>query len=97
VGKFMTAAAALSRLVEDEKALLADRIRALKLIEHPSLCMLRRLLHRPNRTDPPAAPPRLLAVAALKYAKEVAYRKAKAKLPKYARKPDGNLPNALGI
>ena len=95
--KYMSVSTALSRLVEDDQALLADRIRALKQLEHPRLVMLRRLLHRPNRTSPPLAPPRLVAVAALAYAREVGYRKAKAKI-KPARKPDGQKQsNALGI
>jgi len=85
---------ALSRLVEDDGALLADRVRALKMLAHPPLCMLRRLLHR-SRTEPSSVPARLLAVAALKYAKEVAYRKEK---PKTARKADGRpASNALGV
>jgi hypothetical protein len=94
MAKFMDPATALSRLVEDDGALLADRVRALKLILHPRLCMLRRLLRR-SRTEPSRVPSRLLAVAALAYAKERGYRKAKVKQP---RKPNGQKqPNALGL
>jgi hypothetical protein len=79
---------ALARLVEDEGASVSDRVRALKLLPHPALCMLRRLLHR-SRTEPTRIPSRLLAAAALAYAKEVQVRKARLPRPTYkqARRP----------
>jgi len=67
---------ALARLVEDEGASIADRVSALRLIPHPALCMLRRLLHR-SRTDLTRVPSKLLAAAALAYAREVQARKIK--------------------
>ena len=48
--KFMQPETALARLVEDEGAPVADRVRALRMLAHPPLCMLRRLLHR-SRND----------------------------------------------
>jgi hypothetical protein len=44
MSKFMSVAAELKRLVEDENAPCAARVLALKQIEHPPLCLLRRLL-----------------------------------------------------
>ena len=75
---------ALARLVEDEGASVADRVRALKMLPHPALCMLRRLLHR-SRTEPTRVPSRLLAAAALAYAKEVQVRKMRPVRPTYRR------------
>ena len=83
---------ALARLVEDEGASIADRVRALKMLPHPALCMLRRILHR-SRTEPARVPPRLLAAAALAYAKEVQVRKTRPARPK----KEGDQSNALGI
>jgi hypothetical protein len=92
--KFMQPETALARLVEDEGASVADRVRALRMLAHPSLCMLRRILHR-SRHDPARMPSRLLAAAALAYAKEVAWRKIRpARLPK---RENDNQTNALGI
>lgn len=94
MSKFMSVTAALSRLAEDEGAATSDRVRALRMIEHPSLCLLRRLLHR-SRKEPGRVPAKLLAVAALKYAREVAFRKGRPKRDK--KKPDGEHANLLGI
>jgi len=79
---------ALARLVEDEGASIADRVSALRLIPHPALCMLRRLLHR-SRTDLTRVPSKLLAAAALAYAREVQARKIKLPRPTYkqSRRP----------
>jgi len=86
--KFMLPETALARLVEDESASIADRVSALRLIPHPALCMLRRLLHR-SRTDPSPVPSKLLAVATLAYAKEIQVRKNPPPRPTYkqARRP----------
>jgi len=90
--KFMLPETALARLVEDESASVTDRVRALKMIDHPALCLLRRLLHR-SRTNPERVPSRLLAAAALAFAKEVAFRKVRpARVPKKSQAD-----NALGI
>jgi hypothetical protein len=83
---------ALAKLVEDSGATIADRVHALRLIPHPALCLLRRLLHR-SRTEPGRVPPRLLAQAALSYAKEIAFRKGKPAQP--SKKSQTG--NALGI
>ena len=95
---------ALARLVEDEGASIADRVRALKMLPRPALCMLRRILHR-SRTDPSQVPSRLLAAAALAYAKEVQVRKMRPPRPTYRREqkrqdndePIDTTDNPLGI
>jgi hypothetical protein len=92
MAKFMHPNVALSRLVEDEGATIADRVRALRMIPHPALCLLRRLLHR-SRTEPGRVPARVLAAAALAYAKEISYRKSKPARPSKKHQA-GNL---LGI
>jgi hypothetical protein len=61
------------------------------LLEHPPLVMLRRLLHR-SHSNPARVPSRLLAAAALAFAKEVAFRKVRpARLSKKSEAA-----NALG-
>lgn len=92
MAKFLDPNTALSRLVEDPGATIADRIRALRMIPHPALCMLRRLLFR-SRTTPGLVPSRLVAAAALAFAKEVAWRKVKPARP--SKHETGN--NSLGI
>jgi hypothetical protein len=92
MAKFMEPETALARLVEDEGATIADRVRALRMIPHPALCLLRRLLHR-SRTEPGRVPARVLAAAALAYAKETSYRQSKpARLSK-----KHTAENSLGI
>jgi hypothetical protein len=79
--------------VEDPGATIADRVRALRMIDHPGLCMLRRLLHR-SHSNPDRVPSRLVAAAALAFAREVAFRKNRpARVP---TKSETNN-NALGI
>jgi hypothetical protein len=90
--KFMLPETALARLVEDDSASVADRVRALRMIEHPALCLLRRLLHR-SHSNPERVPSRLLAAAALAFAKEVAWRKVRPARP--PKEPEAG--NALGI
>jgi hypothetical protein len=91
VAKFMLPETALSRLAEDDAAPIRARVQALQQLRHPSLCMLRRLLAQtPKRLNP--VPSKVRAVAALKYASEVAFRKIKAAKAK-AVVPG----NALGI
>ena len=97
---------ALARLVEDEGVSVADRVSALRLIPHPALCMLRRLLHR-SRTEPSPVPSKLLAAATLAYAKEVQVRKTRPPGPTYRRprrpqeqlndQPVNTKGNSLGI
>ena len=92
MSKFMNPSAALKRLVEDEDAPCAARVLALKQIAHPALCFLRRLPVKTSKRTKPV-PSRLLAVAALAYAREVQLRKTRpAPLPMQV---DGK--NALGI
>ena len=92
MAKFMHPNVALSRLVEDEGATIADRVRALRMIPHPALCMLRRLLFR-SRTTPGLVPSRLVAAAALAFAREVAFRKERP--ARISKKQQAT--NALGI
>jgi hypothetical protein len=87
------AIAALKRLVEDEGAPCAAQVLALKQITHPPLCSMWRLLVKTSKGTKPV-PSRLLAVAALAYAREVGIRKIKPVRPKVARNHQSN---ALGI
>jgi hypothetical protein len=92
MSKFILPETALSRVVEDEDAPVTDRVRALRMLSHPPLVMLRRLLHR-SRANPERVPSRLLAAASISYAKEVAFRKSRqAYAPKHT-----STGNALGI
>jgi len=86
----MSPTAALRRLVEDAGAPCAARVQALRLLPHPPLCLLRRLLVKTERNKP--VPSRLLAVATLAYAREVALRKIRP-----VRPPKPAAENALGI
>jgi hypothetical protein len=94
MSKFGSPVTFLKRLVEDDSAPCAARVLALKQIDHPPLCLLRRLLVKTARTKP--VPSRLLALAALKYAREVAFRKLRPvkKTAQADNRPGGN---ALGI
>jgi hypothetical protein len=99
--KFMLPEKALARLIEDEGASIADRVRALKMI---GLCMLRRILHR-SQIEPNRVPSRLLAAAALAYAREVQVRRMRPVRPTYRRgqkpqhddEPQDMSGNSLGI
>lgn len=68
--------AALKKLAENDEAPTMARVSALKQIPHPPLALLRRLLVRPV----PVAP-RLYAIAALAFAREMKLRKEKADMP----------------
>jgi hypothetical protein len=93
MSKFLKPETALARLVEEDGASVGDRVRALRMLEHPPLLMLRRLLHR-SRKEPGRIPPRLLAAASLAFVREVAFRKLKPpRVPKSQRPTN----NALGI
>jgi len=92
--KFMRPETALARLAEDDEAPVSARVQALKQLAHPPLCLLRRLLHRSRTADRTPVPSKVLAVAALKYAHEVALRKARPVRPKRA---DNDQTNSLGI
>lgn len=88
----MSPTAALKRLVEDDEAPCGARVLALKQIEHPPLCLLRRLLVKTSKRAK-TVPSRLLAVAALKYAREVGLRKIRPVRPPKASQGS----NTLGI
>jgi hypothetical protein len=79
----MTPELVLARVVADEKAPVADRVTALKMLEHPALLMLRELLvvempnkrkRDPNRPMRKPVPAKLRSLAAIKYAREVRLR-----------------------
>lgn len=96
--KFMSADTALKRLVEDTQAPVLARCDALRQLAHPPLCMLRRLLAIPRSLTELAKrkkpiPPRLRAIATLKYAQELQFRKLKGGQRKKQDVPS----NALGI
>ena len=107
MAKFMSPETALARTVEDEKAPIMARYRALQQLAHPSLNMLRRLLvqHKEgskasknaNRKKP--VPPRILALAALRYAEEIKLQNFRRE-QQLMQKKDGastTSQNALGI
>ena len=89
--KFMLPETALARLVEDEDAPVRARVQALEQLAHPPLCLLRRLLVDTTKRVKPV-PSKVLALAALKYAGEVQFRKIQA-----AKTAKAKEPNALGI
>jgi hypothetical protein len=93
--KFMKVSTALARLVEDDAAPVGARVRALRQLDHPPLVLLRRLLVDTAKRAIPV-PPRVKAVAALKYAHEVQLRKIRAS--KGGRRPrQESVTNPLGI
>lgn len=91
MSKFMSPRSALCRLVADEEAPVGLRVRALKDIAHPPLVMLRRLIVDTSKRTTPV-PPKLRALATIRYAHEVAFRKIRA-----AKAQDQPKTNALGI
>lgn len=95
MSKFMSPRSALARLVEDEEAPVNLRAQALEQLVHPPLCLLRRLIVDTSKRTTPV-PAKLRAVATIRYAHEVAFRKIKAAK---VRTQDNNQPgsNALGI
>lgn len=90
MAKFMSASTALARLVENDSAPTGARVRALRQLDHPPLCVLRRLLVETAKRNVPV-PSRLKAVAALAYARELQLRKH------HPRKRESADSNALGI
>jgi len=93
--KFMSVSCALRRLVEDANAPVGARVRALRQLAHPPLVLLRRLLVDTDKRTI-KVPSRLLAVATLKYAAEVEFRKIK-KSKSGGRRQRQESANALGI
>jgi hypothetical protein len=90
---WMKPEAALLRLAEDNDAPVGSRVRALKLVLHPPLSLLRRLLVEPKTPREKEIPSRLRAAATLIYAKEMALRRIR----KQHKKEQGAETNALGI
>ena len=94
MGKFISAKAALIRVLEDDQAPTKLRIEALGQIQHPPLCMLRRLIAE-TATRATPVPSKLKAIATLRYVQEIAFRKA---FPKSKAKAETQTQdNALGI
>jgi hypothetical protein len=94
--KFMKTETALARLAEDEEAPVGSRCNALRQLTHPPLTLLRRLLADTPRATP--VPPKLKAIATLKFAFEVQYRKTRAsRAARQPKKQDDSASNALGI
>ena len=93
MGLWMEPRVALLRLVDDPKAPVMARVRALQAVEHPPLALLRRLLTKPRKLfrEKPV-PSKLIAVATFKYKQEVALRQIRKE-----RKARPARPNALGI
>jgi hypothetical protein len=95
MSKFISPRSALVRVVEDDEAPVGLRVQALKQIAHPPLVMLRRLIVDTSKRTTPV-PPKLRALATIRYAHEVAFRKIRSVKTKAAQdnQPNGN---ALGI
>lgn len=93
MSKFMSPRSALVRLVEDDEAPVGLRVQALKRIEHLPLVMLRQLIVDTSKRTTPV-PPRFRALATIRYASEVAFRKVRSKAKKTDDQPNSN---ALGI
>lgn len=98
---FMEPEAALARVAEDPAAPIKARVKAIEMIEHPNLCLLRRLLALPtprkfkkprDKPLPKPVPAKVKAAAAIKYAQEMRYRRMKQ--AETTGETDGN---ALGI
>ena len=102
----MTPETVLERVVADEKAPVRDRVEALRLLEHPPLKMLRRLIVQPvpslqcsPRPPQKPVPPKLRSLAAIKYARETRYRQEKARTKSLTgtRVDDADTSNPLGV
>ncbi len=88
----MTPRMARVKIIADDNAPVRLRIQALKEVNRPPLAMLRRLIaDTAKRTKP--VPPRLKALALMRYAHEAEKRKIKTGAPKKSTA----IPNALGI
>lgn len=94
MSKFISPRQALIRVIEDDAAPTRLRIEALDQIQHPPLCMLRRLIaETATRVTP--VPSKLKAIATMRYVQEIAFRKA---FRKSKAKPETQAQdNALGI
>jgi len=98
LSKFMQPKTALARLVEDGKAPIMARYRALQQLAHPSLNMLRRLLVQTRTAKgKPTIPARIRALAALRYADEMKLQSYRREMRKAEKKNQSAATNALGI
>jgi histidine ammonia-lyase len=107
MAKFMSPETVLARTVEDEKAPIMARYRALQQLAHPSLDMLRRLLvqHNDGSKASQAAkrkkpvPARIRALASLKYAAEIKAQnfRREQRVAEKKNNPTTSFKNALGI
>jgi len=93
MARYMTPRMARAKIVEDSSAPLKIRIAALREIHRPPLAMLRRLIVD-SKTRAVPVPPRLKALALMRYVQEVEKRKIRTGNGRKSSKvPD----NALGI
>ena len=100
--KFIQVDNALERIVENESVPVRLRYQALKEMSHPSLDMLRRMLVQHNGVSKASlrakrkkpVPPKLLALATLRYKEEMHLRDVRLTLQRKRRVPSTN---ALGI
>jgi hypothetical protein len=98
MGILMSPDCVLLRVVEDEAVPAMHRVKALELVKHPPLRLLRRLLVEPRIPRKKPVPPRLRAVAALAYAREMALKKIRKALKDHGRGQVRYMgDNALGI
>lgn len=82
MGYWMKPESALLRVVEDPKAPIMQRVKALKQVENPPRALLRRLLLEPKTPRAKPIPSKLRAVAALKYAQQCQRKKIAQQKPK---------------
>jgi len=80
---------ALLRVVEDDGAPIMKRVRALEMVENAPMALLRRLLLEPKTPRKKPIPSKLRAVAALKYAKQLARKKKSEKTKNVGDNPLG--------
>jgi len=86
---WMKADTALLRVVEDDGAGIMKRVRALEMVERAPMALLRRLILEPKTPRKKPIPSKLRAVAALKYAKQLARKKKGEKAKHVADNPLG--------
>jgi hypothetical protein len=99
--EFMKPESALKRLVEDDQAPVVSRVEALRQLAHPPLNLLRRLLVDTKYREKPV-PPRVRALAALRYVTEIRLQEERRQRRKQAAQSGQDLTaqpplSALGI
>lgn len=94
MGLFMSKDTALARVVEDDRCPVMQRVKALEQMDHPQLKMLRSLIVESKTPRKTEVPPKLKALASMRYVQELHLRHLR-KLQRTQAKKYSN--NALGI